>query len=159
MYFYDEDSRMDPVVDLGLHPGARYVQASSLAELRPLFREIEDWMRVLGYPRVDILATGLALLEVVANAFLNGNQGDPRKLVRVRYLVAPAEVLLEVEDEGSGFGPAGVPDAPAGGDQGWLVGRDFIVTRACASWVRFNARGNRVTLCRRRSSPGPVRPL
>jgi anti-sigma regulatory factor (Ser/Thr protein kinase) len=159
MYRYDEDVRVDPVVELGLHPDVRCVQASSPAELRPLFREIEDWMRVLGYARIDIFSVTLALLEVATNAFLHGNKGDPGKHVRVRYLVAPTEVLLEVEDEGVGFDPAREQDSLTGGDGGRPVGRGLFVTRACTSWVSFNARGNRVTLCRRRSTPGPVRPL
>jgi anti-sigma regulatory factor (Ser/Thr protein kinase) len=147
---------MDLVVELGLHPDARYVQASTLADLRPLFREIEDWMRVLGYSRIDIVSVSVALLEVATNAFLHGNKGDLSKLVRVRYLVAPNEILLEVEDEGGGFDPARVPDSLAGENKRRPVGRGLFVTRACTSWVSFNARGNRVTLCRRRSTPGPI---
>ncbi|HEY1376111.1 MAG TPA: ATP-binding protein [Gemmataceae bacterium] len=152
MYHYDKEVRREDLwVELSLLPAARHVQASSLAELRPLFREVEDWMRVLGYPRVDIVSAGLALLEVLTNAFLHGNRGDPDKLVRVRYLVEPTEVLLEVEDEGDGFDPARAPGVPAGGG--------LFVARACTSWMGFNACGNRVTLCRRRSSPGPMRPV
>jgi serine/threonine-protein kinase RsbW len=101
---------------------------------------------------VDIFATGLALLEVVTNAFFHGNKGDPGKLVRVRYLVTPAEVLLEVEDEGGGFDPSRVPHPLAEGNVGRRPQRGLFVARAYASWVSFSSRGNRVSLCRRRSA-------
>src|SRR5262249_18014588 len=134
MYRYDDHTYVEPMVELGLHPNVHCVQASSLAELGPVFREVEDWMRVLGYPRVDVVSTGLALLEVVTNAFLHGNKGDPGKRVRVRYLVAPDEVLLEVEDEGGGFDPALVPNAPVGGRHGRPGARGLFLARACTSW-------------------------
>jgi serine/threonine-protein kinase RsbW len=156
MYCYGDGVRYEDLsVELSQHPDVRHVQAHSPVELRPLFQKLEDWMRLLGYPRVDIFATNLALFEVATNAFRHGNKGDSDKQVRVRYLVTPAEVLLEVEDEGGGFDPSLVPHPLANGSVSRYPKRGLFLARAYASWMSFNPSGNRVTLCRHRSVPSP----
>jgi serine/threonine-protein kinase RsbW len=143
------DRRSEVVEELGLHPDVRTVRVRTVAALKPVFDQLEDWMRVLGYAHQDIFAVTFALFEMATNAVRHGNRNDPRKWVRVRYLVTDAEVLLEVEDEGWGFDPQSVPSPLACGGRPLCWG--LFLTRAYMSWVRFNAQGNRVTLCRRRS--------
>jgi serine/threonine-protein kinase RsbW len=153
VYYVDRDSNTDGlVVELGLRPDVRRVRVHSPADLRPLCGKLEDWMRVLGYPRTDIFAVTVALAEVVTNALRHGNRGDPGKHVRVSYVVTPAELLLEVEDQGDGFDPARVPHPLAGG-AGRPGGWGLFLARAYATWVSFSPRGNRVTLCKQRSAP------
>src|SRR5690349_7157022 len=111
MHHYGKEKRgRAAMVDLGAHEGVRRVVLRTLAELRPLAERMENWMRVLGYPRKDLFAVKLALEEATVNAFRHGNQGDPAKVVRVRYIVTLAEVFAEVEDEGPGFDPNRVAD-------------------------------------------------
>ena len=148
-----EVRHVDLLVDLSLHPDARHARAHTPAELRPLFRELDDSLQRLGYSQEDILATGLALIEVMVHAFRHGNKSNANKIIQVRYLVAPDEVLLEVEDEGNGFYPARVPPPPADGRMSRWPTRGLFLARAYASWLSFNASGNRVTVCRRRSIP------
>jgi serine/threonine-protein kinase RsbW len=144
------DHRREAVEEFALRPDVRTVRVRTLAALKPVSDKIEDWMRVLGYTHQDIFAVTFALYEVVSNAVRHGNRNDPNKWVQVRYLVTEAEVLLEVEDEGWGFDPDAVPNPlnPGGRPVCW----GLFLTRAYTDWVCFNTRGNRVTLCRRRSA-------
>lgn len=54
-------------------------------------------------PRQVSLNVPVALSEALSNAILRGNGEDPDKQVRVRARVDASELVVEVEDEGSGF--------------------------------------------------------
>jgi len=153
MHHYSKDNReIAAMADLGTNPSARREALISLAELRPLTEKVENWMRVLGYPGKDIFAVRLALGEATLNAFRHGTQGAPDKAVRVRYLVTPSEVVIEVEDDGPGFDPELVPDPLLGALNSRMSGRGLFLMRVYMSGVNFNREGNRVTLCRLRSA-------
>jgi serine/threonine-protein kinase RsbW len=110
-------------------------------------------MSALDYADRDIFGVRLALEEALVNALKHGHRCDPSKVARVRYQVTDERVLLEVEDEGPGFDPAAVPDPLTADGLGRPSGRGLLLMRHYLSWVRYNRRGNRVTLCRRRSLP------
>jgi len=59
-------------------------------------------------------------------------------------------VLAEVEDEGPGFDPGGVADPTAAENRERTDGRGLLLMRHYMTWVRFSARGNRVTLYKQR---------
>jgi serine/threonine-protein kinase RsbW len=154
MHYYGKEHRERlAMVDLGVNESVRRVALRMLAELSPLSEAVENWMRVLGYTGKDIFAVRLALYEAVVNAFRHGNQGDPCKVVRVTYLVTPAEVIVEVEDEGPGFDREQVPDPLLGANVERISGRGLFLMRVYMSGVCFNRLGNRVTMCRQRSRP------
>ena len=153
MHFYGREvSHVDSPFDLKLDPHAQCVECHSFVDLRPVFHRVEDMMRVLGYPFEDILAVQLAFREAAANAVKHGNELDVSRCVRVCYLVAPDEVALQVEDEGPGFDPTQVPDPLTGGCAERFKRLGLFLMRAHMNWVHFNARGNRVTMGRRRSA-------
>lgn len=150
-YCGKQDWRRAGMIDLGGQEAVRRVVLHSPAELRPLLEKVENWMRVLGFSRKDVFAVKLALEEAAVNAFRHGTRGDPGKPVRVNYLVTPAEVFVEVADDGPGFDPERVPDPLAVGTVSRITGRGLFLMRAYMSGVSFNRQGNRVTLWRRRS--------
>jgi serine/threonine-protein kinase RsbW len=137
--------------NLTLEQNARQLGVHSPAELRPFLEMLETWMKVLRYPSKDIFAVRLALHEAASNAFRHGNRGDSSQTICVRYLVTVAEVLLEVEDQGSGFDPEQVPDPLAESYLDRPGGRGLFLMRTYMSWVSFNREGNRVTFSRQRS--------
>ncbi len=152
-YQYRNLGERTDMIDLGTNPMVRQLTLRCLADSRYLSERVDNWMRVLGYIGKDLFAVQLALGEAVINAFRHGNQDDPGKVVRVKYLVTQAEVVIEVEDEGPGFDPSQVPE-PCGPDQIQRVsGRGLYLMRVYMSGVIYNRQGNRVTLCRLRSRP------
>lgn len=52
----------------------------------------------------------VAVREAVANAIKHGNAQNPDKKIHVDLLLEGDELVIRVEDEGSGFDPSSVPD-------------------------------------------------
>jgi serine/threonine-protein kinase RsbW len=124
-------------------------------EAVPLLDRIEAAMTELGYPPADMRALRLALEEAIVNGLRHGNGGDPSKQVVVRYAVGPEEVLGEVEDEGPGFDLARVPDPTVPENLDKDSGRGVLLMCWFTTWLRYHGRGNRVTMCKRRTAPPP----
>jgi serine/threonine-protein kinase RsbW len=110
-------------------------------------------MEAEGYPERDVFAVRLALGEALANALKHGHKNDPGKEVAVRYHVGAWRVVAQAEDRGPGFDPGAVPDPLAPENLEKSSGRGLLLMRHYLTWLRYNARGNSVTLCKRRS-PG-----
>jgi serine/threonine-protein kinase RsbW len=72
--------------------------------------------------------------------------------VLIRYCADQEAILIEVEDEGPGFDPSKVPDPTLPENVARCGGRGLLLMRHYMTWVRYSGRGNRVTLCKRRST-------
>jgi len=95
---------------------------------------------------------GLALREAVANAIRHGNREDGAKRVTVDARIAPCEVEVVVEDQGSGFEPEEVADPLAPENLLRVSGRGIFYMRRFMDDVAYDtgsAGGTRVTLRRR----------
>jgi serine/threonine-protein kinase RsbW len=124
-------------------------------------RTLEDGIQVIdsviaamdrsGFSGKDLFGVRLAMEEAIVNAVKHGNRGDKNKHVRVGYQVHQERVLVEIEDQGSGFNPDQVPDPTAPENLEKPSGRGLLLMKTYTTWVRFNARGNCVTLCKERS--------
>jgi serine/threonine-protein kinase RsbW len=130
----------------------REASLSSSAEVVPLLEQVLAAMVEHGYSSRSCFELRLALEEAIVNGLRHGNGGDPSKRVWLRYRACAEEVLVEVEDEGPGFDLTAVPDPTAVENLEKPSGRGLLLMRHCTSWVRYHERGNRVTLCKRRSS-------
>jgi serine/threonine-protein kinase RsbW len=130
--------------------GTRHKVFSS-ADLSGVIHDITAAMSYKGYGPKDVFALRLALEEAGVNAMKHGHRSDPTKPVQVAYHITLDEVLVEVEDEGPGFDPAKVPDPLAKENLERPCGRGLYLMRCYTTWLRFNERGNRITMCRRRS--------
>jgi serine/threonine-protein kinase RsbW len=108
-------------------------------------------MTARGYAERDLFGVDLSLEEAIANALKHGHRGDASKPVRVQWEVSEHRVLIAVEDQGAGFDPTRIPDPRAPENLVKSNGRGLLLMRHFLSWVRFNERGNRVTLCQVRS--------
>jgi len=105
----------------------------------------------------------LAVREAVANAIKHGNQGDPEKRVEVVLGYDGDEVVVRVEDEGSGFDPGGVDDPRAPENLLRPNGRGIFYIESFMDGVEWGFRqggGTRVTLRKRvtakeRQAPEP----
>jgi serine/threonine-protein kinase RsbW len=115
-------------------------------DLEPLIDTILSAAERVGYTLRERFCVRMAVEEAVINAIRHGHGGDTSKPVRVHYRVTPAELLAEVEDEGPGFRPADVPDPCAAEYVGRPHGRGLKLMRYYMTEVRYNDRGNRVTL-------------
>jgi serine/threonine-protein kinase RsbW len=117
----------------------------------PLIEDVVTAMATLGYPQKDLFGVRLALEEAVINSIKHGHHHDPSKRVEVRYRVDRRRVLLEVEDQGEGFAPSTIPDPTAVENLDRCCGRGLLLMRSYTTWMRYNGRGNCLTLCKRLS--------
>ena len=123
----------------------------TVAELTDVIRTVTGRMTAAGFSERDIFGMHLALEEALVSAIKHGHHSDPTKIVRFRYQVKPTRVLAEIRDQGPGFDPDQVPDPTAPENLERPTGRGLFLMRHYMTWVRFNKRGNCVTLCLERS--------
>jgi serine/threonine-protein kinase RsbW len=119
---------------------------SSLGRARQVEAEILGDCERHRYGEADIFAIKLALEEALVNAVKHGNKMDPAKVVRVQYHVTDQRADVVIEDQGSGFNPAAVPNPTDDCNLEMCSGRGILLMRAYMSSVVFNPQGNKVTL-------------
>ncbi len=88
----------------------------------------------------------VSLTEALANAMIYGNGSDPTKRVRVEIRIENGAIQARVTDEGQGFDPEVVPDPTLPFLPQGEGGRGLFLMRRLMDEVRYNDRGNSVTL-------------
>jgi len=133
----------------GIRWRTRTLHASE--EIVPVIDDILRMLKSVGYGEKELFAVRLALEEALVNAIKHGHKDDPSKEVRLRYQLTPHHLLAEIEDQGPGFKMSDVADPCAPENLERPCGRGLLLMRRYMTSVRFNATGNCVILCRRRS--------
>jgi serine/threonine-protein kinase RsbW len=123
----------------------------TLEEMTPLLNAVRAAMTAAGYSERDQFGVELSLEEAITNGHKHGNRGDKCKHVHVSWEVNEHRALIAVEDQGTGFDPALVPDPREPENLMRTSGRGLLLMSHFLSWVRFNECGNRVTLCQVRT--------
>ena len=97
--------------------------------------------------RVNSFAAELLVREALTNAVVHGCRADPSKQVRCSLRLKGRRLLIAVEDDGDGFDWRAAPANPAT----WPVssGRGIEILRKYANRVRYNDRGNAMTIIKR----------
>jgi len=88
----------------------------------------------------------VATLEAVNNAIKHGNKDDPKKLVDVEIEYNKDEMKVTVTDEGEGFDPAKIPDPTMPENIEGLSGRGVFLMTKLSDSIKFNEKGNSVTM-------------
>jgi serine/threonine-protein kinase RsbW len=92
----------------------------------------------------DCFAAELLLREALTNAVVHGNQSNPARSVGCALRMKGSRLIIAVEDQGAGFDwhAARIRQAEASA----CSGRGMEIFRKYATRVRFNQKGNRVTI-------------
>jgi serine/threonine-protein kinase RsbW len=98
----------------------------------------------------------VALDEAFVNAVKHGNHFDPNKLVRVTADVSTKEVSFAVEDEGDGFNVAEIPDPLDPQNLFKTSGRGVLLIHNIMDEVKYNERGNRLTMVKKKDGREPA---
>ncbi len=120
----------------------------SPADMSAVIENVACKMADSGFPRRDIVGVRVALEEAVLNSFKHAYHNTPGKSVIIRHSIDREQVLLEVEDQGTGFNPDAIPDPTAPENWERDSGRGIFLMRSYMNSVCFNDRGNCVTLCK-----------
>jgi serine/threonine-protein kinase RsbW len=100
----------------------------------------------------DVFAIQLAVEEALVNAIKHGNGMDRSKHVHVSMAVGRKKFRIRIRDEGQGFDPSEVPGPTTSENLERSSGRGLLLIRHYMHEVRYNGKGNAVTLIRQRSS-------
>ena len=126
---------------------------SSISYVRDAVAEIVEACERLAFAGSRAtLNLRVALGEALANAILYGNGEDSDKVVRLDAELRAGSAVVTVVDEGPGFDPSAVLDPTRPENRDRSHGRGLFLLRALADDVRFNERGNAVTLTVRSAS-------
>ncbi|MDB5335626.1 MAG: btrW [Planctomycetaceae bacterium] len=123
----------------------------SPADMSAVIENVASKMAHSGFARRDIVGVRVALEEAVLNSFKHAYHNSPGKPVIIRHVIDRDQVLLEVEDQGTGFNPASIPDPTSPENWERDSGRGIFLMRSYMNSVSFNDRGNCVTLCKQPS--------
>ena len=99
----------------------------------------------------------VALDEAFVNAVKHGNKFDANKLVRITADVSPEEARFTVEDEGDGFNVAEIPNPLDPQNLFKTSGRGVLFIYNIMDEVKYNERGNRLTMVKRKNHPTTLR--
>jgi len=129
----------------------------------------------------------VAVEEALSNAYYHGNLGisselrvndfpacealiqermrDPRyrdRKIHVTVRYTPTEAAVTIRDDGEGFDPGKIPNASGQAEDvnlESLYGRGILLMRTFMTEVRYNDKGNEVTMVKRRKDDSDVEPL
>ncbi len=91
----------------------------------------------------------IALDEAFVNAIKHGNKFDADKIVRVSAEVSAKEARFTVEDEGEGFDINSIPDPTDPENLFKASGRGVLIIHNVMDEVKYNERGNRLTMVKK----------
>ncbi|MCS6895455.1 MAG: ATP-binding protein [Bacteroidia bacterium] len=124
------------------------ILSSDLDELlraEPILTEVAS-MAGLSEERTPLFI--VAVTEALSNAIVHGNRQQKDKVVRMRFSWSPETRTLtaEIQDEGTGFNPATLPDPTATENLLRESGRGIFLMRNLADSVEFQHNGTCVEL-------------
>ena len=88
----------------------------------------------------------IAVTEAVNNAIYHGNQGNPKKRIKIGFESGEKNIKFSVTDEGKGFDYANLPDPTDPLNLDKPHGRGVFLMKNLADKVEFNNNGQEVLL-------------
>jgi serine/threonine-protein kinase RsbW len=137
----------DSVMELREHIEFELPSAISLMHiiLEYLMKRVEK----LGVVRSEQSNLFVALDEAFVNAVKHGNKFDAGKLIRIAAEVSRTEARFTIEDEGDGFDVNSIPDPLDPENLFKTSGRGVLFIYNIMDEVKYNDRGNRLTMVKR----------
>ena len=111
-----------------------------------------EFARTCGIGDDAAFGIDMAVREAITNAIVHGNKEDDTKQVELSLSCGQRAVEIQVKDEGEGFDPGSVPDPTSPENILKTSGRGNFLIRTFMDDVRFNERGNEITMIKRRGA-------
>ena len=123
----------------------RIVLPASSSAVEAFFVEFRRLVRAT-LPQRHRFQSEVLVREALNNAVLHGSRSDPTNQIRCTLRLKRGRLTIVVEDMGEGFDWRAVRDRMA--DPEACSGRGMELLRTLATRVRFNEKGNKVTIIR-----------
>src|SRR5262245_36602984 len=161
------------------HTESSYALDNDRQVIPALIRHVQEYLvRLQLCDPTERIRIGVALEEALLNAIFHGNletsselrQQDEDRYYRLAdersrqspyrerkvyftFRLVRTEAVFSIQDEGPGFDWIALPDPADPANLGRVGGRGLLLIRTFMDEVRFNEKGNRITLVKRRKGP------
>ena len=119
---------------------------SKISNIRIVETEIDNVTAEAGVNQESYGKIIVATLEAVNNAIIHGNKYDLNKSVYIEIAYKKGFMSIKVTDEGNGFIPGEVPDPTMPENIESVNGRGVFLMSHLADEIKFNDKGNSVTM-------------
>jgi len=119
---------------------------SEIGNLRVVENVIDNMINEIGITQDNYGKILVSVLEAVNNAIIHGNKSDLNKLVRIEIFFKNNNLKVKVTDEGKGFKPSEVPDPTRPENIENIAGRGVFLMSNLADSIKYNKKGNSVTM-------------
>ncbi len=126
---------------------------SSIALMHTVLDYLMKRVEKLGVIKSEQSNLFVALDEAFVNAVKHGNKFDAAKLIRISAEVSKREARFVIEDEGEGFDVNSIPDPLDPQNLFKASGRGVLFIYNIMDEVKYNDRGNRLTMVKRSDEP------
>ena len=132
-----------------LHESIDFELPSAISLMHIVLEYLMKRVEKLGVVKAEQSNLFVALDEAFVNAVKHGNKFDAKKLVRVTAEVSKHEARFTIEDEGEGFDVNSIPDPLDPANLFKTSGRGVLFIYNIMDEVKYNERGNRLTMIKR----------
>jgi len=140
----------DAVQDL--HEHIEFELPSGISLMHVVLEYLLKRVEKLGVIKAEQSNLFVALDEAFVNAVKHGNKYDVAKLVRISADVSKKAARFTIEDEGEGFDVNNIPDPRDPENLFKASGRGVLFIYNIMDEVKYNERGNRLTMVKRSDS-------
>lgn len=134
-----------------LHEHIEFELPSAISLMHIVLEYLMKRVEKLGVVKSEQSNLFVALDEAFVNAVKHGNKFDAKKLVRIIAEVSAGEARFTIEDEGEGFDVNSIPDPLDPSNLFKTSGRGVLFIYNIMDEVKYNERGNRLTMIKKRS--------
>lgn len=134
-----------------LHEKIEFEVPSVISLMHSILEYLMKRVEKVGVVNPETSNLFVALDEAFVNAVKHGNKFDAQKYVRIIADVSPEEARFTIEDEGDGFNVAEIPDPLDPQNLFKTSGRGVLFIYNIMDEVKYNERGNRLTMVKRKS--------
>lgn len=124
---------------------------SSISPMHSILDYLTKRVEKLGVVDANQSNLFVALDEAFVNAVKHGNKFNTQKLVRITAELSDKEASFTVEDEGEGFDVNAIPDPLDPENLFKTSGRGVLFIYNIMDEVKYNERGNRLTMVKKSS--------
>ena len=135
-----------------LHENIEFELPSAISLMHIVLEYLMKRVEKLGVIKPEQSNLFVALDEAFVNAVKHGNKFDSKKLVRIAAEISKHEARFTVEDEGEGFDVQNIPDPLDPANLFKTSGRGVLFIYNIMDEVKYNDRGNRLTMVKKSDS-------
>ncbi len=143
--------KKDVVADM--HENIEFELPSAISLMHIVLEYLMKRVEKLGVIKPEQSNLFVALDEAFVNAVKHGNKFDAQKLVRITAEVSKQEARFTIEDEGEGFDVKNIPDPLDPENLFKTSGRGVLFIYNIMDEVKYNDRGNRLTMVKKSEVP------